>query len=691
MIVPAVPILEPLTLMKDQTMLPVAVNDLMKSTVQPPEYYNLRPTLEDVQAFTATEFCFDLETSYWQLGTPQITMVGLSDKMHHAIVVPFRGAYIGELKRIFRNATSLIGQNCAQFDIPLLFKALDMEWWEGKWDGEVWDTMLMHSLLFMNFPHGLDFLGSQFTNKPAWKHLSGADMELYNARDVDVTLQVYKQLRPMLRQNKLEDLYSLVQIPLAKICKHLTDVGVTINPNRLHEVRERLLQEMAVHEQQLPPHMRTQEVPCKRRQPAPAGTLSPKTGKPLKYIMVDATETVVPWRSPEVKKTFLYGPPEQGGLGLPEQKHIKTKEVTVDKIALERLFGKTKNPAIAALKKLGKLGTLVSSFASEKTGKIRKQHTSFNVHSTNSGRLSSSWPNMQNQPPAARFIYVPSHEGWVWISADYSNIENRLTAYFANDRQRLARYNDPKYSDYKMLASRAFGIPYDQVEKDNDRSAPYGMAKAVVLGFNYGLGARKCATMNDMDLKTVKKLFDDWAMEIPDTVRWREDTASRADREGFLANPFGRRRDFWGSSVYTESLSFLPQSTAAEIIIRAMIGLMYERIGWPLWKVLKVVRVAKPLPWPARLLLTVHDSLELESPPELVDEVVATLKEVMQQSWPELGGFNIPTNIEVGPSWGEVGKYEVPAMQQIVPTGRDGQPLPVLLQQDGPGAIPLPN
>lgn len=114
--------------MKDQSMLPVAINDLMKSTIRPPEHYILRPTLEQVQAFVATEFAFDIETTGWQTSKQIITMVGLSDKPFHALVVPFRGAYITELKRIFTNAKVLIGQNCVQFDCPILFAALGLEW-----------------------------------------------------------------------------------------------------------------------------------------------------------------------------------------------------------------------------------------------------------------------------------------------------------------------------------------------------------------------------------------------------------------------------------------------------------------------------------------------------------------------------------------------------------------------------------
>lgn len=121
----AVPTLHPAYLAKDQLYYPVVVNDLRKSTIQPPENYNLYPSLDDVKAFTATEFAFDIETRGW---SEEIICVGLTDKAYHAIVVPFHGAYIDELRRIFLNAETLIGQNIVQFDIPLLFKQLGIEW-----------------------------------------------------------------------------------------------------------------------------------------------------------------------------------------------------------------------------------------------------------------------------------------------------------------------------------------------------------------------------------------------------------------------------------------------------------------------------------------------------------------------------------------------------------------------------------
>lgn len=117
--------LHPAYLMRDQVYLKVAANDLVKSLVEPPEHYLPFPSIEDVRNFTATEFAFDIETKGW---SKEIECVGLSAEKYKALCVPFRGEYLVELKRIFSNSTKLIGQNIIQFDIPILFPALGLEW-----------------------------------------------------------------------------------------------------------------------------------------------------------------------------------------------------------------------------------------------------------------------------------------------------------------------------------------------------------------------------------------------------------------------------------------------------------------------------------------------------------------------------------------------------------------------------------
>ena len=84
-----------------------------------------------------------------------------------------------------------------------------------------------------------------------------------------------------------------------------------------------------------------------------------------------------------------------------------------------------------------------------------------------------------------------------------------------------------------------------------------------------------------------------------------------------------------------------------------MIALCYQRINWPESEVQKVVQVYHPLPHPARLLVTVHDSFVLESPLSMVEEIKEILNKVLTQSWSEFGGYSFPIETGVGPSWGE--------------------------------------
>lgn len=648
----AVPTLHPAYIMRDQTMLPVVINDLRKGLISPPELYNLHPTVEQVKAFTATEFAFDIETLYWWGDARKISMVGLCAKNYEAMVVPFQGPYISELKRIFKNARSVIGHNSIQFDMPILQEngvAVSAEC-------TLWDTMLLQHLRFPDLPHDLEFVGSQFCNKPAWKS-DKKDFELYCARDTDVTLQCFKQLKPMIEQAGLMELYRYTQVPLAKLCHHMSELGFKIDTSRIGEVRERITKEILGEEAYLPQPLRTHSVTVRKRRPAPEGTLG-KSGKPVKYIHEEVEEQERPWASSKQVQEYLYTT-----LALDPIRDLKSDNITSGKMALDKLYNKTKNRAIKAIKNLRKMNSLLTLFCKEDMLRAETIHTHFNVHGTASGRLSSSDPNLQNVTEAARFIYTPRHKGWSIIDVDYSGIENRLTAYFANDTARLNRFlTIPDYSEHKHAVSVFFGIPYEEVEKDNDKDAPYGKAKRIVHGSNYGMGAKKISLMYDMDFKETRDLLDRWKSELKDTVRWQNRLADQAKKEGYLTTPFGRKRWFYTTSYYTESLSFLPQSTAADVIFRAMLGLMYERLNWPLEAVQRIAGYVEPLPRPANLLIQVHDSLVLECPNAIIPQVVGILKRVMEQPWKELGGTSLPIGIAVGPSWGETEKYTGPIL-----------------------------
>lgn len=637
------------------------------SLVVPEEHYVTQPSLDQVRAFSATRFAFDIETD---MSTGNITMVGLCDRAGYAISVPFGGAYVVELKRIFRAAEELVGQNCLQFDLPVLQEHGII----APSGIPLWDTMLMHHLLQPDLPHGLAFLGSVFTNKPAWKHLSGDDEALYNCRDVDVTWQCYQQLRPGLVAAGVESIYTDLSVPLARICALMHRTGFKVDPSRIGAVREELTKETADAETRLPECLRTHSISVRKRIPAPPGTIG-KSGRPVKFIFEPASETITPWRSTIDVQKFLYDPQPEG-LGLPVQLHVKSQRPTSDKIALDRLARNERRASLRtqgdvaerharsanyleAIQKLRKLDELLTTFCKEEMLSVDRMYPHFNVHGTASGRLSSSEPNLQNIPASARFIYVPSHEDWRLLEVDYSSIENRLTAYFANDTERLKRWAiDPSFNEHRWTASMFFGIPYEEVDKDSEE---YRKAKRINHGSNYGMGPVKIAKLYDMDLVEVRRLCGQWREINGLTCKWQDETGRLAKDQGFLINPFGRKRWFYTDSYFTESLSFLPQSTGADIILRAMVALYFDRIGWSEEAARRLLPIVRPLQSSARLLLQVHDSLVFEMPGEIADEVVECVQTTMQQPIRELGGLSIPIDIKLGApgaSWGEVTKWQ---------------------------------
>lgn len=644
----AVPTFAPSYISKDQAMYPVAINDLLKTLEIEPEKYSIYPTIDAVRNFKATKFAFDIETEGW---TKRIRMVGLCAEDYTALVVPFIGEYIDELKRIFLSATEVIGQNIVQFDLPVLaHNGIQVR---GPRECLVWDIMLMHHLRFPVFPHDLEFIGKQFTNKGAWKS-DKVSFETYCARDVDVTYRCFGPLKYLLEQAGLLNIYQYISWPLARICRLMTDTGLNRSARRILTLREELKETIKKQEQLLPPELRTTILTGTKRKKAPPGTLD-ANGEPAKWIYVPYEEEVVPWRSTAIKLRFLYETlRDSRGKRLPVQEHIRTKKPTADKNALDRLYVRYKLPELRALKELQKAATLLSNFAKEDLPENDLLHPSFNVHGTESGRLSSSGPNIQNQPQAVRYTYVPRNEGGKICSVDFSGIENRLVAWMAKDRKRQAWFKDPLFSEHKKLASLRLNIPYDEVEKSKEKTSPYAISKIICHGTDRCMGALKISKQFDLDFNEVKDFQAMWKREIGDTILWQSRIGGQAARTGWLANPFGRKLWLWETNSTTKAVSFMPQSTAADVIYRAMIGLMYLRIDWPEAWARKVCPVVRPLPEGALLLAQVHDELLTETEnAELVPETLDVMIEVMTQPWPELDGLSLPIGKGVGDSWGD--------------------------------------
>lgn len=114
----------PSYLMRSQSEIPVVISDLRKSLVQPPERYNLYPSVGEVEGFNYKSICIDIETNRY---SKEIYLVGISGRPFEVLVVPFKSAYKPHLRRILLEAEEIIGWNLIQFDLPILCEALEIE------------------------------------------------------------------------------------------------------------------------------------------------------------------------------------------------------------------------------------------------------------------------------------------------------------------------------------------------------------------------------------------------------------------------------------------------------------------------------------------------------------------------------------------------------------------------------------
>lgn len=441
--------LHPDEVRKKANLFSVVAGDLRKRPLVPPEYYNLWPTLAEVQAFTSPEFAFDLE---WDM-FGQITMCGLTDKYYHAIVVPWTEPYINELYRIFTSAEVLIGHNIIGADTKY-FEAMD---WPLR--ATMIDTMLIQHLVQPDMPHSLAFVASVFTNKVFWKgkgeeyedadgtysgtgaqwktwadtsalpiHLGGYGgctsgdeaYRLYNARDTDSSYQCAQPLKQLLQRFGMEHVYRNVSVPAAYICRDLADAGLKIDRSKLSVIRDTYTTQIAELEPRLPEGLAPYEQAVMRQIPAPEGTYRPKTKVcrgPRKDhhddvvfnftspndsgVCVCCGRTVLPGaltlaktiKVPGTERIVPWNSSTQvmayaTQRGLKAILHGKSGNATADKNA-RKVWGRT-HSEFTIVDNLKHLSTLRNSFA--KPGLLETERVYFNllVHGTAEGRLSSS-------------------------------------------------------------------------------------------------------------------------------------------------------------------------------------------------------------------------------------------------------------------------------------------------------------
>lgn len=272
-------------------------------------------------------------------------------------------------------------------------------------------------------------------------------------------------------------------------------------------------------------------------------------------------------------------------------------------------------------------------------------HTSFNEMVTTTGRLSSSDPNLQNIPVRTDFgrqirtCFVPLGEGEVFVSADYSQIELRLLAHLSGDEHLIASFNSGE-DFHASTASRVFGVPMDDVTPQM-RSR----AKAVNFGIVYGQQAYGLSQSLHIPFYEAKEMIDRYFEVHPGVRTYLDDVVAQAHKDGYAVTLFGRRRYIPELKAKNAAqrgfgertaMNHPMQGTAADIIKLAMRQVQDELVARDLG---------------TRLMLQVHDELDLSVPESEVEEVSDLLTSVMES----VVELSVPLLVDVsaGANWAE--------------------------------------
>jgi DNA polymerase-1 len=411
----------------------------------------------------------------------------------------------------------------------------------------------------------------------------------YAAEDADVTLRLWRVLKPRLVAEGLTTVYETLERPLIAPLARMETRGISIDRAILSRLSGEFAQGMARMEAEI-------------------------------YEMVGAPFNL---GSPKQLGDILFGQ-----MGLPGAKKTATGAWSTSASVLDDLAaeGHKLPAAILEWRQLSKLkSTYTDALPSFVNPRTRRVHTSYALASTTTGRLSSSDPNLQNIPVRNEegrkirraFVAEPGNK---LISADYSQIELRLLAHIA-DLPSLKQAFADGLDIHAMTASEMFGVPIKDMPSEVRRRA-----KAINFGIIYGISAFGLANQLGIPREEAGAYIRKYFERFPGIRDYMETTKKRARADGYVRTIFGRKCHFPRINAANPSerafneraaINAPIQGSAADIIRRAMTRMdgALARAGLS-----------------ARMLLQVHDELVFEAPDDEIAPTIALVSKVMTEA-----------------------------------------------------------
>jgi DNA polymerase-1 len=276
------------------------------------------------------------------------------------------------------------------------------------------------------------------------------------------------------------------------------------------------------------------------------------------------------------------------------------------------------------------------------TGRV---HCRFVQSGTATGRLSCQDPNLQNIPVRSelgkeiRSAFEPQKPNWVYISADYSQVELRILAHLSQDPVLVKAFRE-NLDVHAMTAAELFSVPLEEVTKDMRQKA-----KAVNFGVIYGQQAFGLAKELHISQKEAQAFIDRYFARYTKVLETIAKAKEKAHRTGMAESLTGRRRllpeintsDFFVRAFQERLAINTPfQGTAADMIKKAMISVD----SWLTENKMKTM-----------MILQVHDELIFEAPEEELSQVVPAIRKIMESAM----DFVVPlrVDISIGKNWKE--------------------------------------
>ncbi|MCD6518151.1 MAG: DNA polymerase I [Candidatus Aminicenantes bacterium] len=618
-----IPILEELEFSK-------LLSDYLYRVKESKKDYSLIVNEQDLDALIdqikkSKKVSIDTETNSPNPTEADLVGISFSLKPHQAFYLPLRHDYPGAPKQLpLKNSLNRLSEIFSDPEIKKIGQNIKYDCIVLKREGAPLkgidiDTMILSYLCEPNLgKHNLDSLALKHLHvkTTSYEEIAGKGKDEvtldkvdvnkvmpYACEDADITLQLSSVLMEKAREKNLTRLYRDIEQPLIEVLTDMEIWGITVDPGVLKTLSEELEESITRLEKKI---------------------------------------------YEQCGEEFNINSPQQLGevlfvrLGLPSSKKTKkTGRFSTSFGVLENLS--SKYPVVKEILEYRKLSKLKSTYADALPKLINKTsgriHTSYNQTIASTGRLSSSYPNLQNIPIRGEwgmrfrraFIPPPEH---LFLSADYSQIELRVLAHLSEDPELIKTFENDR-DVHKETADKVFGKEASLFRDEFRRRA-----KIINFSIIYGTSPFSLAKQLETSTSEAKKFIDLYFERYPQVMAFQQACVKEAEEKGYSETLFGRKRPIPELKSKNKVIQQAGQRIALNTPIQGTAADLMKKAMRDIWEEIKKNNLN------SKIILQVHDELVFEVPDAEQKLMEQIAKEKMEKVLP----LKVPLKVHLG--WG---------------------------------------